>query len=266
MTPSAEHFPAVTLLITHYNRPASLRRLLARFADLSITFANVVVSDDGSRTEHQPMLRELKQQFDCQLISTPKNRGLGHNINKGQDAVQTPYTLYVQEDFVPKPAFALHFADALTLMNQDPTLDLARFYAYFAYPYTSPLRHGFVEMVYKPMLWHADHLKFYVYSDHPHLRRSSFFQKFGRYAEGINVDKTEFQMCLSFIKNGGKGIFFTRFSDLFDQVNTTDEPSTADYRADRKYDNWAFLTLRRVYLLYRLTKNTIELATFRRGA
>ena len=35
--------------------------------------------------------------------------GLGNNINKGQDAVKTPLTLYVQEDFTPAAIFPESF-------------------------------------------------------------------------------------------------------------------------------------------------------------
>src|SRR5690554_1095320 len=92
-------FEDVTLLITHYNRSRSLERLLRAFQDLGFQFGGIVVSDDGSRPEHLERLHLLKEAFNFNLVTTPKNRGLGNNINKGQDAVTTPYTLYVQEDF-----------------------------------------------------------------------------------------------------------------------------------------------------------------------
>ncbi len=262
MTTNACHFADVTLLITHYNRSASLKRLLTRFDDLGCSFGAIVVSDDGSRAEHQTVLEEASEQYGFQLITTPKNGGLGHNINKGQAAVKTPYTLYVQEDFVPKPAFVPNFQEALNLMNQDAGLDIVRFYAYFAYPYLKPYAGKFAEMVFKPALWNANHLKFYYYSDHPHLRRQSFTGKFGRYAEGINVDKTEFNMCLSFIKNGGRGLFFTDFTTLFDQMNSSAEPSTATFRSDWNYGKLSYTVLRRVYLVYRFLKNTTQLSLF----
>ncbi|KAA9357652.1 glycosyltransferase family 2 protein [Larkinella humicola] len=254
------HFPGVTLLVTHYNRSGSLERLLKAFQDLNCSFDGVVVSDDGSKPEHVNALTELTKRYDFQLVTTPKNRGLGNNINKGQDAVKTPYTLYVQEDFVPKAAFATHFRDALDIMNQEKDLDLVRFYAYFAYPYLEPYGKGFSRMVYKPGPWYANHLKFYLYSDHPHLRRSNFLQKFGRYVEGKDVNVTEFQMCLSVIQKKGKGLFFNEFTTVFDQKNSASEPSTF-YRASwRESTNPFLLFARWWYLKYRLLKNTFELA------
>jgi len=247
-------FPEVTLLITHYNRSKSLYRLLAAFKRLDFQFGDIVVSDDGSKPEHLEAIKLLHNEYDFRLITTPKNKGLGNNINKGQDAVETPYTLYVQEDFEPADIFPEHFIDALNFMRADASLDIARFYAYFTYPKKKPYGKGFSEMIYSPLT--PNHLKFYVYSDHPHLRRSNFLEKFGRYPEGIKGDLTEYTMAISFIQKGGRGIFYNDFTELFYQKNSSDEPSTMD-RADwRSGKNPLVLALRAIYLQYKLLKCT----------
>jgi glycosyltransferase involved in cell wall biosynthesis len=237
----------VTLLVTHYNRSASLERELKSFADLGMRFGEVVVSDDSSKEEHFRYLTQLQQQYAFRLVTTPKNQGLGHNINKGQEAVTTPYTLYVQEDFVPKPAFKKAFADALQIMESQPGIDIIRFYAYFNYPYTMPFGNGFSEMIFHPAPWYANHLKFYLYSDHPHLRRSNFLQKFGRYPEGIKGDATEYKMMMSVLQKGGQGIFYEDFKGLFDQKNSADEPSTMKRDSLRNSENVAITAVRNLY-------------------
>src|SRR5690606_40324730 len=126
-------------------------------------------SDDGSRPEHFQALQDAGNEYQFRLVTTPVNRGLGNNINKGQDAVRTPFTLYVQEDFVPTEIFPQRFSEVLQLMKDRPELDIARFYAYFRYPYLKPVAHGFSEMRFR--LLQPGYLKFYMYSDHPHLRR-----------------------------------------------------------------------------------------------
>lgn len=250
-------FPDTTLLITHYNRSESLERLLTSFEDLGCRFGDVVVSDDGSKPEHLEKINGLKNRFNFNLVTTPKNKGLGNNINKGQDAVQTEYTLYVQEDFQPSDIFPAHFEDAITFMRNDPKWDIVRFYAYFAYPTLKPFQKGFSEMVYK--FWDMNHLKFYYYSDHPHLRRSNFLQKFGRYPEGIKGDLTEYKMAVSFLQKKGKGLFFNEFTKLFYQKNSSDEPSTM-VRADWKLSENPLIKLARLgYLRYRWLKNTLDL-------
>ncbi|GAB3342644.1 hypothetical protein GCM10027299_57640 [Larkinella ripae] len=240
MDTSSAHFQDVTVLITHYNRSSSLERLLKAFKDLNCSFDDIVVSDDGSKPEHLNAIREMKKQYSFRLITTHQNKGLANNINKGQEAIKTPYTLYVQEDFIPKPAFAGYFKKALEMMNREKELDIVRFYAYFPYPYLEPYKDGFSRMLYKP--WYSDYTKIYYYSDHPHLRRSSFLDKFGRYVEGIKSDKTEYKMCLSFIKNKGKGIFLTDFKAMFEQKNSEDEPSTVT-RSNWRHDNTNFFVI-----------------------
>jgi glycosyltransferase involved in cell wall biosynthesis len=247
------HFNTITLLITHYNRSSSLERLLHTFAGQQISFGGIVVSDDGSKPEHLHKLKELQQQYRFNLMTTPVNKGLGNNINKGQDAVKTPYTLYVQEDFDPFKGYAAHLKDALDIMDERNDIDLVRFYAYFKYPYLKPYRNGYSEMLFK--VWYAGYRKFHVYSDHPHLRRTTFLDKFGRYAEGIKGDRTEFLMALSFLKNNGKAMIFEDYKALFDQVNSADEPSTMT-RSDLRQSNNPFIVFARA--IYRNVKHTYE--------
>ncbi|WP_353720654.1 glycosyltransferase [Dyadobacter sp. 676] len=206
-------FPDTTLLITHYNRSGSLERLLATFESLECRFADIVVSDDGSRPEHLEKVRALGGRYNFRLVTTPENRGLGNNINKGQDAVQSEYTLYVQEDFQPSDIFPAHFRDALTFMREDSKWDIVRFYAYFAYPTLKPFKKGYSEMVYR--FWDMNHLKFYCYSDHPHLRRSTFPEKFGRYPEGIKGDLTEYKMAVRFLQKKARAYFSTISQNCF---------------------------------------------------
>lgn len=251
------HFSEVTLLITHYNRSRSLERLLRSLENLQCSFGQVVVSDDRSKPEHQAYLSELQKQFDFQLVTTEKNGGLGNNINKGQDVVTTPYTLYVQEDFEAQPGFAEHFPHALQFIEQDPRIDYIRFYAYFPYPDRKPYGKGYSELLFKKWKW--NYYKYFQYSDHAHLRRSDFLKKFGRYVEGVTVDESEYRMCLSFIKKKGTALFFDDYTKIFDQVNTSAEPSTANFRKEwRTYRNPLVLALRFVYLQFKSLKFHID--------
>ena len=238
-------FPEVTLLITHYNRSRSLERLLTALRNLGFSFGAIVVSDDGSRPEHVDRLQQLRQQFNLHVVASERNRGLGHNFNQGQDAVTTEYTLYIQEDFVPNPEFVPAFAAALKILKDNPNMDIARFYAYFRYPFLTPLEHGFAEMQFSQ--WSPGYRKFYMYSDHPHLRRSNFLEKFGRYREGVKGDVTEYQMMISFLHKKGKGIFFERYQDLLIQQNSADEPSTMKRNFWRETNNYIVAMVRHFY-------------------
>ena len=242
---TAHHFSQVTLLITHYNRSRSLQNLLSKFQSMQCSFGDVVVSDDGSLPVNLKSLKQLQQKFQFKLITSPKNKGLGNNINKGQDAVTTPYTLYVQEDFEPDASFSTHFLDAMQFMESEPGLDMVRFYAYLKYPYLENYKNGFSKMLIKP--WYINYKKIYYYSDHPHVRRSSFFNKFGRYAEGVKGDRTEYRMCVSFIKNKGKALFYNDYKALFKQVNPANEPSTMSRNSWTNSNNPLIITIRYVY-------------------
>lgn len=241
------YFKDVTLLVTHYNRSASLERLLQSFAEKEFKFDSIVVSDDGSKPEQLENLKRIQTAYPFQLITTPKNKGLGNNINKGQDAVTTPYTLYVQEDFVPFEIFAEKLAVALQAMNEKKDLDIARFYAYFKYPFLKPYKSGFSEMLFTPWPFRWGYKKFYCYSDHPHLRKSDFLTKFGRYPEGVKGDVTEYRMMMSFLKKKGKGLFYEDYKGLFDQVNSTAEPSTMKRNYWREAGNPLVTTARHLY-------------------
>ncbi|NCI45555.1 glycosyltransferase [Sediminibacterium soli] len=245
MTATAARFPEVTLLVTHYNRSSSLERLLRSFAAIHCSFGDIVVSDDGSSSEHLHRLKELEAELDFRLVTTPVNRGLGNNINKGQDAVTTAYTLYVQEDFEPAQDFAVHFANAMSIMQERPEMDMARFYAYFKYPYLKPLRNGFSEMIFRITL--PGYKKFFYYSDHPHLRRSNFLEKFGRYAEGVKGDVTEYRMMLSFLRKKGKAIYYDKYRELFFQKNSAAEPSTMKRNMLRESNNIFIHLAREIY-------------------
>lgn len=239
------HFPQVTLLVTHYNRSKSLENLLNTFEKQQCFFGEIVVSDDGSMPVHLDAVKKLQSKFNFKLITSTQNKGLGNNINKGQDAVTKPYTLYVQEDFEPDASFTTHFFDAMQMLEEEPELDLMRFYAYQKYPYLKPYKKGFSRMSIKP--WFANYKKIYYYSDHPHVRRSSFFNKFGRYQEGLKGDKTEYKMCVSFIKNKGTGLFYDDYKALFSQVNPPDEPSTMSRSNWTKSENFFIAFIRDVY-------------------
>lgn len=260
MLKNETHFEGVSLAITHYNRSSSLEHLLTSFQNLAITFEEVVVSDDGSKTEHFLKLKELQKIFSFTLLTTPINKGLGHNNNQLQDAVKTPYTLHVQEDFSPNPIFTSILKKSMIIMREQPDIDIIRYYSYFSYPYLKPFDEDFSLFDFHPEPWYSNHRKFYFYSDQPHLRRSNFFDKFGRYIEGFTGDRTEYRMSLSFVQKKAKGLFYTKFNQVFEHKNTANEPSTMlNERPEWKLSNNILVrTLRFFYLIFKFIKWQLE--------
>ncbi len=239
------NFFDVGLLVTHYNRSNSLERLLQAFKMLNCTFQEIVVSDDGSSALHLDVLLALREQYGFKLTLAESNRGLGNNINKGQQAITAPLTLYVQEDFVPTQRFPGSFLNALELFRKNRELDIIRFYAYYQYPYLRPYKYGYSEMIYK--IWYYRYRKIYFYSDHPHLRRSDFLVKFGKYAENLKGDRTEYLKCIEFLQKKGKGLFYNEYTSLFNQVNSDDEPSTMSRNNWTQTENLAVSVIRNIY-------------------
>jgi glycosyltransferase involved in cell wall biosynthesis len=238
-------FENVTLLITHYNRSKSLERLLETFSRSGTSFYETLVSDDGSKPEHLDYLKHIQSRFGFKLLTTPKNRGLGNNINKGQDAVTTEFTLYVQEDFIVLDGFDKHFGNGLRIIEEDEDVDSVRFYSYSGYPNLKPFRDGFSEMIFKP--WSLNLDKVTLYSDHPHLRRSNFLEKFGRYSETKSSDQTEYDMMISFLKKKNKAYLFAAYKSLFQPVNSAEEPSMVARNYWRNSDNVVISVARTLY-------------------
>lgn len=238
-------FPQISLLITHFNRAKSLENLLRKFGALSCSFGEIIVSDDGSDYENLKYIERLMSDYKFRLVTSSQNMGLGHNLNKGQDTVGKQYTLYVQEDFEPTEEFPSRLESAFSFMEADTKLDLVRFYAYFPFPYLNHFDEHFSRMEIKP--YGSNYNKIYCYSDHPHLRRSTFLEKFGRYSEGLKGDRTEYNMCLSFIKKKGQALFYNEFQTLFFQKNSVDEPSTMKRAAWRRSSNVLISIVRHIY-------------------
>jgi len=249
-------FSDITLLITHYNRSRSLERLLDAFNERKITFGEIVVSDDCSKPAHQLYIQSLQTQYQFRFVTGPVNKGLGHNLNKGQDAVKTPLTLYIQEDFIPAPDFAKQLTHALQIMDERADMDMVRFYAYIQYPHLKNYKYGFSEMVFK--FWTLNYKKYYYYSDHPHLRRSNFLEKFGRYKEGLSGDQTEYHMMMSFLQKKGKAMFYHDYKGLLSQENSAVEPSTMKRNFWRE-NNFPLITLTRE--IYRYLKFNVNYLT-----
>ena len=250
----ANFYQDVTLLITHFNRPSSLERLLEGFLKLEMNFAEIIVSDDGSKQVNFSKLITLQKKYNFNLVASEKNRGLGNNINKGQDKVKTNYTLYIQEDFVATEKFIQVLYDSVQLFEDDKKLDLIRYFSILTYPYLKNLKEDFLEMFIPAIA--LRYLKIYMYSDTPQLRRTTFLKKFGRYFENIGGDRMEYWMCVSFIQNKGKCLIHKDYKTLFEHENLNTEPSTIP-RAKWKQKNTLMLNLTKS--IYRQLKYNYDL-------
>lgn len=257
-------FKDVTLFITHYNRSKSLERLLSSLHKLNCSFPDTVVSDDASRPEIMEDVLKLQKTYGFRLITSPVNRGYGNCINKGMAAITTPYTLYLQEDFVPFETFPAHFKDALQIMNEDKTVDYIRFWAIGKLHIDlKPYGKGFSQMVYR--FWNMSHEKFYQFSDTPNIKRSNFTEKFGKYKEGIHGDLTDYYMAISFLHYKGKGLFFDKYDSLFKHDDTDEGSRIRPLINWRQKQHFIILFMRFIFLRYKWLKGTWLVWTFKKA-
>ncbi len=255
-----EVFNDISVLVTHYNRSKSLERLLKRLYQLDLKFHEIVVSDDSSIPEHLDFVEKLQTLYHFKLIKTPINKGLGNNINKGEKQISTPYILYIQEDFVPQLLFVEKLKKAHEFLQQDASLDFIRFYAYFKFPYLTPISDGFSEMHFKHGNFWEGYRKFYLYSDHPHLRRQNFFDRFGEYEEGIKPDRMEYNMMMQVLAGKPKAYFYDEINILLTQENIAEEPSTIKRNLLRN-NNLLLSVISRA--IYRYLRFNLELLIFK---
>jgi len=247
-----------SLLITHYNRSESLGILLQRIEDLQIKFFEIIVSDDCSNNLHLQQLKNLQKRIPFTLLTTPKNKGLGASLNTLHNHATSDYLLYVQEDFVPGKALAPVLDKGHKLLHNHPQWDLIRFYAFpwAQFPYQKKFKDGFNELIFSLSPLYASHLKFFVYSDHPHLVRKSFTQKFGAYKENVRPDVAEQTMCRSFLKNNGKALFYEQNQTLFEHENTEEEPGYQRNKSSLSIKLKNFKPVYWTYLKFKLIRET----------
>ncbi len=253
-------FNDISVLITHYNRSRSLEKLLKGLHEHDLRFYEIVVSDDGSKPEHFEYVEKLQKIYPFKLVTTPQNKGLGNNINKGQNVIETPYTLYIQEDFVPQAGFMAKLEKAYDFLQHDPALDFVRFYAYFKFPNLKSVSDGFSEMHFSHAKFWEGYRKFYLYSDHPHLRRQNFFDRFGEYPEGIKPDRTEYNMMMQVLAGKPKAYFYDDINVLLAQENSVEEPSTIKRNIFRNSNRFFSIFAR---MIYRYVRFNLELFIFK---
>ncbi|MCH5685121.1 hypothetical protein LWM68_13215 [Niabella sp. W65] len=78
------HFPDITLLVTHYNRSASLQNMLQSFRVRQLSFGGIVVSDDGSQPLHFDKLQELQKSSGLHLFRPLKTAALVKTLIRGK--------------------------------------------------------------------------------------------------------------------------------------------------------------------------------------
>ena len=118
----------VTVVITHYERPILLIRLLDEFAKQSVSGFKVIVVDDCSRSDAARLvLNQIKKgtyPFSLFVIEKSENAYLGAARNTGLASVETPYVIFFDDDNLPFVTFVEEYLNAITRSDADTVTSL----------------------------------------------------------------------------------------------------------------------------------------------
>jgi len=240
----------LSILITHYNRPAALAICIAAIRSLEFPLPiELVVSDDCSEPEKLLQLQNL--QIDI-LVTTPVNQGLTSNLNKGLKACKGNYILYVQEDFIIKPEFLSLLPESMDLLNSG-ALDMIRFRANYVFNHLIPLTKHIFEI--PKFSFRNFNINTFQYSDNPFLTTPAFFEKLNYFLEHTSGGYGETEFAIRVLKSTSKiGIanknYFRANEDSFSVMVT--EPVKKHPSFKRKI--WRFARALRQHLEWVLYK------------
>lgn len=104
---STSHPPAITVLLTTYNRAADLKRTLQAYeAQITPNAFEILVVDDASTDATPEVLRAYQpQRFSLQYAFMEQNSGQGQARNRAIPLIRSPLVLFSGDDILPEPYF-----------------------------------------------------------------------------------------------------------------------------------------------------------------
>lgn len=140
------------------------------------------VADDGSPAEHVNAVRELLPDAPCHS----ERRGYGANANAAWRAINTPLTLWLEDDWeLREPLDLTPYANAL----QDEEIGMVRL------GYLNRGVSGSVVAAADRLYWRLYHEPIesneLVFTGHPSLRHTRYRDAYGWYPEGLTPGDTE---------------------------------------------------------------------------
>lgn len=189
----------LSVLITHYNRPEALAICIAAIRKLEFSVPiELVVSDDGSKPEH---VKELHKLAIDTLVTTPTNKGLASNLNRGIKACKGNYIMYVQEDFIIKPEILQVLSESMSLLDSN-TLDMVRFRANYVFNHLIPLT-AHINKIPK-FSFRNFNINTFQYSDNPFLTTPAFFERLDYFLENTSGPYGETEFAIRVLNSKAK--------------------------------------------------------------
>ena len=194
---SNDSYPLVSVIFLSYKRPHLLKKTFEAFVENTNyprERLELILCDDGSPEDIQSEIRKIP--FDKYLLSK-KNNGLGANTNQGIQNANGEYILQLQDDWALSGNHNYLQIGIKTLEYfEDIALIRYRLGRDFYFSEMRPI--GTTSEKIK-VLSRKISGELFLYSDNPHLKRSSFHQIIGLYKEGVKMELTELDMCKKFL-------------------------------------------------------------------
>lgn len=189
----------LSILITHFNRPEALAICIAAIKKVKFQIPiELVVSDDGSRPENLSPLQELPIDV---LVTSPKNKGLASNLNRGIKACKGDFIMYIQEDFIIKPEILNVLPESIDVLNSGQ-IDMVRFRANYVFNHLVPLTKH-ISIIPK-FSFKNFNINTFQYSDNPFITTPAFFEKHNYFLEQASGPYGETEFAIRVLKSKSK--------------------------------------------------------------
>ena len=206
--------PKVSVVFITYNRPDFLVDSIKAIRN-NCKYPNLelIVSDDGTKPSIEKYLDNLAID---KLAKSETNQGLGANSNKGIRAATGKYILHHQDDFecVSSEPF---IEKSIQIMKNHSDIGLVRLHHSTMFPnkidYELPDGTPYSILGFDQPKDMKNNI--YIYSDHPHLKKSDFHDKSGYFTEGLEVGETEDEFCKRFNLNRNYKVATLWRTDIF---------------------------------------------------
>jgi len=235
-------WPTAMIVAVTYNRPAEIRRTLARLRDAIYYPGGTVrlhIADDGSEPGYVNALRE---DFPDQIhsVSVTDRQGWATNVNTAlrQVFAETPYVFLIEDDYVARRPIDLR--RGVALLEAVPHLGLIRYDGIEGHRLLLRLcqaddtRIGRVHY-----LWlRRESPETYIYSHRPHLVHKRFHDCYGYYTPGLALGSVEMIFAEKWKLNDGPEI--AALSDgidrAFDHIGRSWKGSSHDKGKELSYE------------------------------
>lgn len=180
--------PLVSVLFITYKRFDLLKRAVEQFrANTEYPNLEIVIADDGSVPEVQEKIRGLG----ADRFALPRqNKGLGANFNQGLALCNGKYVLLIQDDWIchGPPEY---LAEAVRIFESNSDLGLINFAGAAHPPDISRRLPGSNEPCYLTPEPLKGPIKYFLYSDQPHLQSRTAIDWVGPYLESKDMEQCE---------------------------------------------------------------------------